>query len=82
MAFGHDGVHPPVLKHGPRRLTSMRVIYLLKVYGALKGKLALCEFGVNRASSTIGAAPAEAWQSAGFLSLSIHVGTRKVVTYA
>ena len=31
---------------------------------------------------TIDAAPAEAWQSAGFLSLSTHVGTRKVVTYA
>ena len=27
MAIGHDGVHPPVLKHGPRSLTSMRVIY-------------------------------------------------------
>ena len=38
--------------------------------------------GAIRESLTIGAAPAEAWQSAWFLSLSIHVGTRKVVTYA
>ncbi len=63
MAFGHDGVHPPVLKHGPRSLTSVRVIYLLKVYGVLKGKRALCTCGVNRWSLTIGAAPAEVGQS-------------------
>jgi len=35
-----------------------------------------------RLSMAISAAPAEAWQLAEFLSLSIHVGTRKVVTYA
>ena len=26
MVIDHDGVHPPVLKHGPRSLTSVRVI--------------------------------------------------------
>jgi len=41
----------------------MRVIYLLKVYGVLKGKRALCTCGVNRWSLTIGAAPAEVGQS-------------------
>ena len=36
---GHDGIHPPVLKHGPRSLTSVRVIYL---HGMRRTERAAC----------------------------------------
>jgi len=54
----------------------------MKASGVLKGKVPRALLVPSLSLLMKGAAPAETGQLAQFLSLSTHVGTRKVVTYA
>ena len=64
----------PVLKHGPRSLTCVRVIGCTKLKGAVKANLGMI---CNRRNPGASIRPRSVWSSR-----STHVGTRKMVNYA
>ena len=74
-----NGCNLPVLKHGPRSLTYVQV-FECKTRARNESK---CLFGKLRWESFIwGGTIDRSWSSVKDLSLSIYVGTRKMVNYA
>ena len=72
-----NGFHPPVLKHGPRSLTYMRV-FGCKTLMRNEGEDLLADWGRNLLKGALSTDRSFTKD----LSMSISVGTRKMVIYA